>query len=98
MFRLGHPDDHPLRIRPELLVADPVTSLALYADAIQGIGMLELDVHGRQRTRHGGGCQNDGPDQGRVPPGRHRPAGRRRRYYHDNGEDALIMWFGAPDG
>ena len=21
-----------------------------------------------------------------------RPAGRRRRYYHDNGEDALIMW------
>lgn len=27
-----------------------------------------------------------------------RPAGRRRRYYHDNGEDALIMWFGAPEG
>jgi len=24
-----------------------------------------------------------------------RHAGRRRRYYHDNGEDALIMWFGA---
>jgi [ribosomal protein S18]-alanine N-acetyltransferase len=22
-----------------------------------------------------------------------RSAGRRRRYYHDNGEDALIMWF-----
>ena len=22
-----------------------------------------------------------------------RPAGHRRRYYHDNGEDALIMWF-----
>ena len=22
-----------------------------------------------------------------------RHAGRRRRYYHDNGEDALIMWF-----
>ena len=21
-----------------------------------------------------------------------RSAGRRRRYYHDNGEDALIMW------
>jgi ribosomal-protein-alanine N-acetyltransferase len=21
-----------------------------------------------------------------------RPAGHRRRYYHDNGEDALIMW------
>jgi ribosomal-protein-alanine N-acetyltransferase len=21
-----------------------------------------------------------------------RPAGKRRRYYHDNGEDALIMW------
>ena len=21
-----------------------------------------------------------------------RPAGRRRRYYHDNGEDALVMW------
>ena len=27
-----------------------------------------------------------------------RSAGRRRRYYHDNGEDALIMWMaGAPD-
>jgi galactokinase/mevalonate kinase-like predicted kinase len=26
MFRLGHPDDHPLRIRPELLAADPATS------------------------------------------------------------------------
>jgi ribosomal-protein-alanine N-acetyltransferase len=25
-----------------------------------------------------------------------RSAGRRRRYYHDNGEDALIMWFEAP--
>jgi ribosomal-protein-alanine N-acetyltransferase len=25
-----------------------------------------------------------------------RPAGHRRRYYHDNGEDALIMWFEAP--
>ena len=24
-------------------------------------------------------------------------AGRRRRYYHDNGEDALIMWFGATE-
>jgi [ribosomal protein S18]-alanine N-acetyltransferase len=24
------------------------------------------------------------------------PAGRRRRYYHDNGEDALIMWFESP--
>ena len=24
-----------------------------------------------------------------------RNAGRRRRYYHDNGEDALIMWLGA---
>jgi [ribosomal protein S18]-alanine N-acetyltransferase len=24
-------------------------------------------------------------------------AGHRRRYYHDNGEDALIMWFGEPD-
>jgi ribosomal-protein-alanine N-acetyltransferase len=23
-------------------------------------------------------------------------AGRRRRYYHDNGEDALIMWFEVP--
>jgi [ribosomal protein S18]-alanine N-acetyltransferase len=23
-------------------------------------------------------------------------AGRRRRYYHDNGEDALIMWFETP--
>ncbi len=23
-----------------------------------------------------------------------RPAGHRRRYYHDNGEDALIMWLG----
>jgi ribosomal-protein-alanine N-acetyltransferase len=27
-----------------------------------------------------------------------RPAGRRRRYYHDNNEDALIMWLGEPDG
>ena len=27
-----------------------------------------------------------------------RPAGRRLRYYHDNGEDALIMWLGEPDG
>jgi [ribosomal protein S18]-alanine N-acetyltransferase len=27
-----------------------------------------------------------------------RPAGRRVRYYHDNGEDALIMWLGEPDG
>lgn len=27
-----------------------------------------------------------------------RPAGRRLRYYHDNNEDALIMWFGEPDG
>src|SRR3954453_9478532 len=27
-----------------------------------------------------------------------RSAGRRRRYYHDNGEDALIMWLGAPGG
>jgi ribosomal-protein-alanine N-acetyltransferase len=26
-----------------------------------------------------------------------RPAGRRLRYYHDNNEDALIMWFGEPD-
>jgi ribosomal-protein-alanine N-acetyltransferase len=25
-----------------------------------------------------------------------RHAGRRRRYYHDNGEDALIMWLDAP--
>lgn len=25
-----------------------------------------------------------------------RRAGRRRRYYHDNGEDALIMWLGEP--
>ena len=25
-----------------------------------------------------------------------RPAGRRSRYYHDNGEDALIMWLDAP--
>jgi ribosomal-protein-alanine N-acetyltransferase len=25
-----------------------------------------------------------------------RSAGRRRRYYHDNGEDALIMWFENP--
>ena len=25
-----------------------------------------------------------------------RAAGRRRRYYHDNGEDALIMWLEAP--
>jgi [ribosomal protein S18]-alanine N-acetyltransferase len=23
-----------------------------------------------------------------------RPSGHRRRYYHDNGEDALIMWLG----
>jgi ribosomal-protein-alanine N-acetyltransferase len=29
-----------------------------------------------------------------------RPAGHRRRYYHDNGEDALIMWLesSAPVG
>jgi [ribosomal protein S18]-alanine N-acetyltransferase len=26
-----------------------------------------------------------------------RHAGRRRRYYHDNGEDALIMWFASSD-
>lgn len=26
-----------------------------------------------------------------------RPAGRRVRYYHDNNEDALIMWLGEPD-
>jgi [ribosomal protein S18]-alanine N-acetyltransferase len=26
-----------------------------------------------------------------------RPAGRRVRYYHDNDEDALIMWLGEPD-
>jgi ribosomal-protein-alanine N-acetyltransferase len=25
-----------------------------------------------------------------------KPAGRRRRYYHDTGEDALIMWLEAP--
>ena len=25
-----------------------------------------------------------------------RSAGRRRRYYHDNGEDALIMWLESP--
>jgi ribosomal-protein-alanine N-acetyltransferase len=25
-----------------------------------------------------------------------RSAGHRRRYYHDNGEDALIMWLDAP--
>jgi ribosomal-protein-alanine N-acetyltransferase len=25
-----------------------------------------------------------------------RPAGRRLRYYHDNNEDALIMWLGEP--
>jgi [ribosomal protein S18]-alanine N-acetyltransferase len=25
-----------------------------------------------------------------------RAAGRRRRYYHDNGEDALIMWLDSP--
>ena len=27
-----------------------------------------------------------------------RAAGRRLRYYHDNNEDALIMWLGDPDG
>jgi [ribosomal protein S18]-alanine N-acetyltransferase len=27
-----------------------------------------------------------------------RAAGRRLRYYHDNNEDALIMWHGEPDG
>jgi [ribosomal protein S18]-alanine N-acetyltransferase len=27
-----------------------------------------------------------------------RPAGRRVRYYHDNDEDALIMWLGEPEG
>ena len=27
-----------------------------------------------------------------------RSAGRRRRYYHDNGEDALIMWLEAVEG
>jgi ribosomal-protein-alanine N-acetyltransferase len=27
-----------------------------------------------------------------------RSAGRRRRYYHDNGEDALIMWLAGRDG
>jgi ribosomal-protein-alanine N-acetyltransferase len=27
-----------------------------------------------------------------------RPAGRRLRYYHDNNEDALIMWLGDADG
>ncbi|MFL5907512.1 MAG: ribosomal protein S18-alanine N-acetyltransferase [Solirubrobacterales bacterium] len=27
-----------------------------------------------------------------------RSAGRRRRYYHDNGEDALIMWLEAAQG
>jgi [ribosomal protein S18]-alanine N-acetyltransferase len=27
-----------------------------------------------------------------------RSAGRRRRYYHDNGEDALIMWLEASKG
>ena len=27
-----------------------------------------------------------------------RPAGRRIRYYHDNDEDAMIMWYGDPDG
>ena len=26
------------------------------------------------------------------------PAGHRRRYYHDNGEDALIMWLEVPAG
>jgi ribosomal-protein-alanine N-acetyltransferase len=26
-----------------------------------------------------------------------RAAGHRRRYYHDNGEDALIMWLEQPD-
>jgi ribosomal-protein-alanine N-acetyltransferase len=27
-----------------------------------------------------------------------RAAGRRLRYYHDNNEDALIMWLGDPEG
>jgi ribosomal-protein-alanine N-acetyltransferase len=27
-----------------------------------------------------------------------RHAGRRRRYYHDNGEDALIMWLASSEG
>jgi ribosomal-protein-alanine N-acetyltransferase len=27
-----------------------------------------------------------------------RSAGRRRRYYHDNGEDALIMWLEVAEG
>ena len=27
-----------------------------------------------------------------------RSAGHRRRYYHDNGEDALIMWLESADG
>ena len=27
-----------------------------------------------------------------------RSSGRRRRYYHDNGEDALIMWLEAAEG
>jgi ribosomal-protein-alanine N-acetyltransferase len=27
-----------------------------------------------------------------------RAAGHRRRYYHDNGEDALIMWLEGPGG
>jgi ribosomal-protein-alanine N-acetyltransferase len=25
-----------------------------------------------------------------------KPAGHRRRYYHDNGEDALVMWLESP--
>ena len=27
-----------------------------------------------------------------------RAAGHRRGYYHDNGEDALIMWLASPPG
>ena len=32
-----------------------------------------------------------------VPAVRFRSAGRRRSYYHDNGEDALIMWLEAAE-
>ena len=54
----------------------------------------------RGRRRRAASRSRSGPRTRRdrdVRALRLRPAGHRRRYYHDNGEDALIMWLDPAD-
>ena len=50
-----------------------------------------------RRPLHAGGADDQPQRDHDVRALRLRPAGHRRRYYHDNGEDALIMWLEPSD-